>query len=171
LTANQYVLSNIIYERYFNTFEHYKFKFPKVVDKDLKYLTQENYIEKADSRIGYRVTKKFLDNVIKPDNFDELLSIYPVYVIRSGNNKDYLRTNKDTSKALYKKITSRKKSNHDFIIKCLKYEIETRTAEGSLQYMKKLPNWLKTKEWETWAERMEHEVKPITSKTYGTDLE
>ncbi|HPJ00551.1 MAG TPA: hypothetical protein PLN65_06925, partial [Enterococcus sp.] len=35
---------------------------------------------------------------------------------------------------------------HERILKALKYEIEIRTLEGSLKYMKRLPKWLNSEE-------------------------
>jgi hypothetical protein len=121
--------------------------------------------------VGFTITEKFLEYVVLADFFDALLSIYPVYVIRNGNSKDYLRTDRDRCRKKYSRITKNKRSNHNNIIKCLEFEINTRQSEGSMSFMKRLPNWLDGKEWETWAERMEHEVAPIKNVSYGTDLE
>lgn len=170
LTPDQFFLSYIIYERAFNTFESMRLYYPKMIEKGLKVLTEKGYIRKNSNRIGYTVTDSFLKFVVEVDNFEELLNKFPVYVIRNNGNKDYLRTDRERCKRKYSRITRSKKSKHDFIIKCLEFEKEVRKKENSLGYMKRLPNWLDSKEWETWAERMEHESVE-DDRQYGTDLE
>ena len=171
LTADQFLISFIIYERAFNTFESLRLYNPTMVNESVKTLVEKGYILKTSNRIGYTVTKSFLKFVVEVDSFDELLSKFPVYVIRNTGNKDYLRTDKDRCKRKYQRITKSKKSKHDFIMQCLDYEIKKRIEENSLCYMKKLPNWIDGKEWETWAERLEHEHNEKESTSYGTELE
>lgn len=171
LSPNQYVISILIYERAYNTLETLKLHFPEIIEESVAALLNKEIIIEASNRIGYTTTDKFSESILHADFFDNLLSVYPVFVVRNGNNKDYLRTDRSRCRKKYAKITRNKKSIHNHIIKCLEFEITTRQNEGTMSFMKRLPNWLDGKEWESWAERMEHEAAPIKQKAYGTDLE
>ena len=57
------------------------------------------------------------------------------------------------------------------LLKCLKYDISTKTMQGKLAYMKTMWKWLTTCEWEVFDEQMNNEE--ITSQNndiYGTKL-
>jgi len=173
LTANEFLLAFLVYERDYNTIETLKLNYPKTIEDNYKTLIEKDYVKKTGNRIGYTISQNFLDYVLELDSFDSLLAKFPVYVIRDNGSKDYLRTDKDRCRRKYNRISRTKKSNHDFVMKCLDYELKMRERENSLKYMKRLPNWLDSKEWEAWAERMEHEPLENSEsiKAYGTDLE
>lgn len=171
LTPNQFFVCQVIYERAYNTYESLRLYYPKILEEILPVLIDKGYIKKDSSRIKYSVTNSYLKFVVEADEFDQLLSKFPVYVIRNTGNKDYLRTDKTRCKRKYSRIIKTKKSSHDYIMECLDYEIKVRTAENSMNFMKKLPNWLDSREWETWGERMENEIDIKEEDTYGTELE
>ncbi len=172
LTANEFLLAFLVYERDYNTIETLKLHYPKIIEEDFKTLIKKDYVSTTGNRIGHTITKDFVNYVLELDSFDSLLAKFPVYVTRDNGAKDYLRTDKERCRRKYNKLSRTKKSNHDFILECLNYELETRNRENSLKYMKRLPNWLDSREWESWAERMEHEPLNTNSvQTYGTDLE
>jgi hypothetical protein len=88
------------------------------------------------------------------DLFDEFYNTYPVSAIRADGNKDYLRTNLPQCRLLYFRIINKSKSKHKNIINCLKEEIKYRTKTGSMSYMKRMYNWLKSEEWKVYEQKM-----------------
>lgn len=171
LDANDYLVANLVYERFYNTLESLKLRFPQIIQSSFKNLMDKGLITTSTSRIGYSVTEKFLENIASKDLFDELLETFPAYVVRTSGAKDYLRIDKDKNRKKYKKITKNKKSIHSHIIKCLKFEIASRQNENSMPYMRRLTSWIDGKEWEVWAERLENESTISKTETYGTELE
>jgi len=171
LTANQYLISYLIYQRAYSAYDNLKFNSPQIVKDELKELINKGFIFQTDTRMGYSVTDKFLEYFGNKDQFNELLDHYPTYVIRPDGQKDFLRTDRAKNKKRYDNIVKRNKSKHQHIIKCLDFEIQFRKNTDSLKYMKKLSNWIESCEWEIWSERMELEPSLKKSNTYGTELE
>jgi hypothetical protein len=171
LTAGQYLLAFLIYQRLYNAYSNLKFNFPQIIENDLQMLNDKGFIFQTGTRMGYSITDKYLEYCGNKDRFDELLERYPVFVIRPDGNKDFLRTDKKGNRRKYESLTNRSKSKHEHILKCLEFEIKTREREGSLKYMKRLNNWLTDREWEIWAERMEVDTQTeLKTTTYGTEL-
>lgn len=171
LTANQYLLALLIYERSYTAYTNLKNSFPQIVADDIKELTNKGFIFQSTNRLGYTITAEFLVYCSKKDMFDALVERFPIYVIRTDGTKDYLRTDRIRSKRRYDNITRHSKSKHELIMKCLDFELSTREVEGNLKYMKRLPNWLESQEWETWQERLENESTIVNTPKYGTNLE
>jgi len=171
LTANQYLLALLIYENSYTAFINLKTNFPQIIEDDIKELANKGFIFQSTNRLGYTITAEFLVYCSKKDMFDALIERFPIYVIRTDGTKDYLRTDRIRSKRRYDNITRHSKSKHELIMKCLEFEISVREMENSLKYMKRLPNWLDSQEWETWHERMENESVTVNNTKYGTDLE
>ena len=109
------------------------------------------------------------------NQFEELLKTFPTSVIRQDGQKDYLRTDKRKAERMYKKITRGRKDIHEHIMSCLNYEIEQRTITNNMMWMKKLPNWLNSNEWEVWSEKMkDDDLEALFGKEeeeYGTAVE
>lgn len=169
LTANQFLLAQLIYERHFMTLSKLKLEFAESIKQDLDILTGAGYL--TQSAGTHLITPKFVSILKKEGKFEEFFNTYPISVLRPDGNKDYLRVNKASCKTRYNNLIKKTKTRHDFIVSCLKFEIETRTKEGSLSYMKRMPNWLSSREWEAWAERMEDEVSLKSTSDYGQELE
>jgi hypothetical protein len=173
LTANQFLLAQLIYEGSLGTISSLKLEFgEKVIQEDLDILISAGYLRKSINT--YFVTPEFIRTVRKEGMFEELLALYPTSVVRVDGSKDYLRVGIARCKTRYNNIIKKSKAKHDNILKCLQLEIETRTRENSLAYMKRLANWLTSREWEAWEPRLEEAISEnnerITSN-YGEELE
>ena len=119
-----------------------------------------------------KVSQLFSKLVSEGSFFEELFDIYPRKITRPNGTIDYLRTDRSTCNRLYTFYTLNNRSKHDHILNCLKLEITTRQKEGSLGYMKRMPAWLVSKEWESYADRIADSTGvQIESQGYGTDVE
>lgn len=100
--------------------------------------------------------------------FDELLALYPVSVIRSDGTKDYLKTDTNRCRKSYNKIIGKNITKHQEIMDCLRFELDLRYNQGSLSYMKRLPKWIASEEWDVYKEAMKEEQ--IKTVSYGQQL-
>ena len=144
---------------------------PFIVDFDK--LRQKEYVE-GELYTTSVLTEKAEEIFNGQNLFNELLNAFPTSVIRTDGSKDYLRTDKKKAERLYKKITRGRKDIHEHILKCLEYEIASRMQQNKMMWMKKLPNWLSSNEWETWGEKMkDDDIEALFGKEdeYGTEVE
>ena len=162
------IIKSIVDEMPFNPFE---IEIPRL--KSLGYIEGETIL-------SLKLTEEGTDLIEARDFFQELLEIFPHSVIRKDGKKAYLRTDKKRSQSAYIKITRKRRDIHEYILECLKYEINQREQSGDMMWFKALPNWLKAQEWETWGERMKEElheekIKQLLGtekqKEYGEELE
>lgn len=108
--------------------------------------------------------------------FDQLLEVYPIYIIRPDGTKDYLRTDVNRCRVVYTRITKGKEGLHSQIMDCLRYELAIRKKEGSMRYMKRLPKWLVSEEWKVYDQRMKDDKETNIfdgeeDVSYGTSIE
>jgi len=146
--------------------------------EDLKVLEKINFIHNLNTndKLNFSnvvVRDEFLNLVnLKADLFEELLDIYPIKVRRPDGFYDYLKTDSARSRKRYNQLVRGNKLKHRKIINALKYELEIRQKEGSMMYMKRLPKWLSSREWEVFEERIKDEEKEVElTSTYGTNIE
>ena len=123
----------------------------------------------------YQITQKFkLLISSKEDFFDELYKEYPVKVIRTNGDVDYLRADRNTARRIYALLTKGDKQVHVHIIKCLRFEVKKRYANNSLNYMKRLNKWLSSREWESYEDEVGDSSSVATRNEgelrYGTGL-
>lgn len=116
----------------------------------------------------------YLKTLVNSDDlFKEFLNTFPLKVIRTDGTVDYLRTDQSKARMLYLAATRGKKSIHDHILKCLKYEINYREQTNSLKFMKRMTTWLSTSEWEAFEDQID-DLSNTTLKEnepgYGTEL-
>lgn len=166
VTANQFLLAQLIYEDSWNIIKSIKELYDTQEDFDT--LTSAGYLK--SSRNAYIVTPKFVALVKGQGMFEQLLALFPTSVLRPDGTKDYLRVGHERCKIRYNNIIKKSKARHDHIVKCLELEVNIRTQENKLGYMKRLANWLTAKEWEAWSPRLEEASSPKTI-SYGEDLE
>jgi hypothetical protein len=143
---------------------------------DIKYLIDNKFLERYEITTlldlkGYLVTAKYKDMVITGDFFDELLENYPSKVIRPDGSSDFLRTDLKRCRTKYTTKTKNKRVKHEHILKCLKFEVSKRVAEGSLKYMKRLPKWLESEEWTAYEDAIKDSANTTIVHGYGTELE
>lgn len=99
-----------------------------------------------------RYLDSFVDKMVQ-----ELIDTYPQKVTRPDGNIDYLRSNVKIIKEQYKKLIKENREKHEFIIRCLKYQIKQFTNTGKLPYMKRLTKWLENEEWREYEDRIINE--------------
>jgi len=123
----------------------------------------------------YQISPTFKELISsKGDLFDELYSEYPVKVIRTNGDVDYLRADRETARRIYALHVKGDKTVHDHIIKCLRFEVKKRYANSSLNYMKRLNKWLSSREWESYEDEVDDLSSAATrnegESRYGTEL-
>jgi len=175
LSPNEAVLLSLLYEG--------KNKVVKELSTGLKQdpfeyelvrLKELGYVE-GKTALSLKLTEKGKEVYEARDYFQEFLDAFPTSVIRKDGKRAYLKTDKKRSRDKYFKITRKRKDIHEHILKCLKYEVEQRTASGDMMWFKGMPNWLAAEEWENWGERMKDEERikifEGEGKDYGSELE
>lgn len=180
LTAHQFLIVKLIHEKRFENLDKYikSSKSLNNIEEDLNHLNNVGLIDLYNSTNpkdfkNIKVTSKFIKEMSEDDYFDELVNLYPVKVVRKNGVTDYLRTERASSRRLYEMIVARNKSKHEHIMKCLRYEVDLRSREGSLGYMKRLPNWLVSREWKSFEDRIvdSENVQNQEITKYGTEIE
>jgi len=136
---------------------------------ELKYLTSTSFLQNSYDysmcKIGHE-----LNSLLKVDDiFEEFLETYPSSVIRTDGVVDYLRTDQKTCRMIYIKVTHNNQADHQHILKCLKFEVDKRTKDGSLKFMVRMTKWLSTEAWKSYEDEMQK--LPNGNVKYGTELE
>ena len=177
LTAHQFLIVKLLHERLFDTLNSY-INLSNSRDNlgdDLSILSSAGFLNYNASDPGdfkiIRLTPLFARVVTEGNFFEELFETFPRKIFRPNGTVDYLRTDRSNAERLYKFITGNNKSKHDHIMKCLRLEIELRQREGNLHYMKRLPNWLTSREWESYADRIVDSTGVLNEERYGTNVE
>lgn len=141
-------------------------------DDEISYLVQQNLITSIE-RGGftvYQATEKLTSFIAnKGDYFDKFYDQYPVYVLRPDGSKCYLRANVNKCRHLFNVTCGKSSAMAEHLINCLKFEIDKKTREGKLSYMKTMWRWLVDHQWEESEEEMNDNVEQTTN-TYGTEL-
>lgn len=141
-------------------------------DEEISYLVQQNLITSIE-RGGFTVyegterLKSFIAN--KEDYFDVFYNQYPVYVLRPDGSKSYLRANVNKCRHLFNTTCGKSSAMAEHLINCLKFEIDKKTKEGKLSYMKTMWRWLVDHQWEESEEEMNDTVD-LNTPAYGTEL-
>lgn len=140
--------------------------------KELGFIIDENDKEGEYDLSKISVTPSFRGLYRKEGAFEELLEVYPTFVIRPDGTKDNLKVDLPKCRKIYNSLVKNNKSLHEHIIKCLHNELSLRTVNGTMRYMKRLPKWLSAEEWKSYEES---DVSSTSAKTetdiYGTKLE
>jgi hypothetical protein len=141
-------------------------------DDEISYLVQQNLIVsiERDGFTVYKPTERLTSFVAnKDDYFDTFYDQYPVYVLRPDGMKSYLRANVNKCRHLFNVTCGKSSAMAEHLIDCLKFEIDKKTREGKLSYMKTMWRWLVDHQWEESEEEMNDNVEQSTSN-YGTEL-
>ena len=120
-----------------------------------------------------KLSNKFIKLVSRGDVFEELIRHYPKSVVRPDDRVDYLLTDLSSAKNIYTKLTNKNIALHDFIIECLKEEIEDREANDTMKFMKRLPKWISDRGWESYKEQVRslQAVNGDSRYVYGTRIQ
>ena len=136
----------------------------QLIDKDL--ITS---IERGNS-ITYTETEKLTKVIaLEKDYFDLFYDMYPIYVLRPDGTKNYLRANVNKCRHLFKVLSGNSEAMSEHLIECLKFELDKKTREGKLSYMKTMWRWLVDHQWEATEEEM-HDTAINKVDSYGTDI-
>lgn len=143
-----------------------------ISDDEISYLVQQKLITSIErgGSIIYEPTE-MTSKIVTPekDYFDLFYDMYPVYVLRPDGSKCYLRANVNKCRHLYNAYVGKSSYYAEHINKCLKYEIEKKTLQGKIGYMKTMWRWLVDHQWEATEEEMA-DVITKTQDAYGTEL-
>jgi hypothetical protein len=178
LTAHQFLIIKMLHDQRLDELREYLkcIKSDGTLGYDLSILYDRGFLNYDASNPEdfniIKVSPLYSKLISEGTFFEELFDIFPRKIVRPNGTIDYLRTDRSTCNRLYTFYTLNNRSKHDHILKCLKLEIETRQKEGSLCYMKRMPSWLLSKEWESYADRIaDSSGVQIESNKYGTDAE
>lgn len=144
-----------------------------ISDDDISYLIKTGLvtsIERGDSII-YEPSEKLKSNTTPvKDYFDLFYDMYPVYVVRPEGSKAYLRANVNKCRNLYNTYVGNSSAMAEHINSCLQFELDKKTREGKVSYMKTMWRWLVDHQWEVSEEEMQDTVKPNSVAEYGQEL-
>lgn len=144
-----------------------------ISDDEITDLVSQNLIvvTKNNDSITYQPTDQ-LKQIIEPkrDYFDLFYDVYPVYVMRPDGTKSYLRANIHKCRKLYDIYVGNSSDMAKHLLNCLMYEIEKKTRENKLSYMKTMWRWLQDHQWEEVEEEMRDNTQTKVSNSYGTEL-
>jgi hypothetical protein len=184
ISAHQYLLLKLAYEGDYDHMKDY-LKYTKTYDdlpKDMTQLYNAGFISSFfDSKATFRgiiPTAKFKEKAIYTgDPFDEFYDIFPTKVLRPDGNYDYLRTDRQRCRKIYHNIIKVNKTMHDYIMSCLKIEVDVRSRTGKMAFMKRMPTWLSSEEWKVYEDRLTTARTSSASASvqegvgYGTEID
>ena len=158
LTASQYVILFLLYSKEYTILNAYFTSTDyQYYDMDLNNLIAEGYVITSINHLDfdlYQLTPKAIKLFYKDTSkwFDELLLEFPTRATRPDGMTVALRISLPASKKRYDKAIGKDEDLHRSIIKALKYEVSQRTRSNGLMYMKTLPRWIESREWESFLE-------------------
>lgn len=173
LNINQLVFLNLLLNDYQSNNQDILKLISLVSDEDIADLNRRDLIvtTHTNDSISYDLSNKSKTLLVEKDWFDEFYEQFPVYVVRPDGTRDYLRVNVNKCRQQYKKIVGRSKAMHQHLLKALKYDIEKKTLNGKLSYMKSMWKWLTQCEWENYDEELKYKDEQTkTISNYGTGL-
>lgn len=146
----------------------------RISENEIQGLIDNNFITvttSGDNKI-YKTTNKLKNYSDREKTwFDEFYEVFPVYVMRPDGTKGFLRSNINKCRNEYKKIVGKSRAMHEHILKCLKFEIDSKTITGKLGYFKTMWKWLAQHEWEVIEEQLQYEQgETINENSYGTTI-
>jgi hypothetical protein len=159
ISVQQYVILTLAYKKELKLLERYLIGSGTLnnLPKDLTYLYENKFVENPPDVNAIISTIRVSDKFIRifqsnSDSFETFFEAYPVRVLRPDGNYDYLRVDRKRSKLLYNNIVGSDASKHQLLMKCLKLEVEDRTKKGQLGFMRRMPMWLTSEAWKTYAD-------------------
>jgi hypothetical protein len=156
ISADTYIMLYLIYKRNYLVANKILASRPVLTDEVLEDLINKRLIHNSNlpgfcNPQKIQVRDMFVENVIKSTSFfDEFLEHFPIKVTRPDGNVDYLRSDLKRCKIIYNKVIKGDRELHEDMIKYLELEIRLRNETNQMKFMKRLPKWLASEEWETW---------------------
>lgn len=176
ITADVYIMLYLIHKKNFTVANKIQSKHPVLTEEVVSDLISKRLIHNSNNPGEFLPQKIiirdiFVENVITPISFyDEFLEHFPVKVTRPEGNVDYLRVDLKRCKVLYNKITKGDREIHNNMLRYLDEEVKCRTNTNQLKFMKRLPKWLASEEWEVWRLKLKDSKDLDYSLGYGQTL-
>ena len=149
ITADDFLYLYLLHAKSYDCLEQLSLK------PDTEALQTKGLIKLGEELEDHVVRQTFLD--MFQASFDqmwaELLSHFPLKVFNNGHLR-ILRAKDSAAKAnskareRYRKIVGGDLVKHQFIVKCLKNELELRKSTNTLGYMQMLTTWVNNYTWE-----------------------
>ena len=166
LSADQFVIIQLILDNRIDRLEEFKqIIIESKFDESIEKLIQLDYLEIIDET--YTITDKCKKTFKNKGRFEEFYNAFPTSVIRPDGKRESLRTDKKRCATKYNRIAKRQ-DIHDTIMECLNKELLDRESNGTMKYMKKMPNWLSSEGWKEYENT--DGVVAITGGGYGTEI-
>ena len=134
----------------------------------LEYLTSTSFLQNYHDYSRCRLSNKLYSLLKTEDLFEEFLEEYPKSVVRTDGVIDYLRTDQKHCSQIYLLQTKNSRAKHDHILKCLRFEIDKRTHDGSMKFMVRMGKWLTSEAWKAYEDEINN-TKQVSN--YGTNVE
>lgn len=172
INLNQLIFLSLVLDKNQKSNQNVRQIVSLILDDEIQDLIDQGLITSVETgnAITYMSTEK-LQKFIKPekDYFDIFYEMYPVYVVRPDGIKTYLRANVNKCRHLYNTYVGHSEATAQHINSCLKFEIEKKTKEGKICYLKTMWRWLVDHQWEESEAEMQDTTKQ-TFNAYGTEL-
>ena len=143
-----------------------------ISDDEISYLIQNNLITSMErGGFTYYNPSKYLKEQLTPkrEYFDVFFDMYPVYITRPDGTKSFLRSNKNRCRELYNQYVHDSEDAAKHLLECLNFDIQQKTIQGKLGYMKTMYRWLIEHCWEIVEEEMKYQ-QTKAEQSYGTEL-
>lgn len=173
LTLNQLVFLSLVLSKNQPKHQQLRSLFSLMNSSEIHELVKDGYITVTteSGNIKYLPTDFLLQKVGKAeDMFDQFKDAYPVYVVRPDNTKDYLRTNINKCRKFYNQLVGGSRAQHEHIMSCLLHDLDKKATTGKLCYMKRMWQWLTSREWEAIEQEVEDTNITETQSIYGTEI-
>lgn len=175
LTPDEYLLLQLIQNHALVTAKKLVTKMSTLTTSTLERLVAKRLIHNSNqpgemdvSRIMLRNT--FIGELKKDELFDELVKEFPGTIIRPDGTKDWLKTDLNKCRKLYTALVKHDEVLHNNVMACLRLEKFERNRTGKMSYMKRLPNWINSQEWDSWKERLLDSHVETIDLGYGLNL-
>lgn len=146
-----------------------------ISENDINVLVAKNILTKESlgrDITEIELTESILEEIKPVDFFMEFYNMYPVSVVRTDNRRDYLRADISRCRRYYEKLVGKSKSKHEYMLDCLRFELEFRRKNNSMGFMKRMSKWFMSEEWLMYEEFLkEQEIPKEIIHQYGTDVE
>ena len=149
ITADDFLYLYLLHAKSYDCLEQLTLK------PDTEALQTKGLIKLGEELRDHIVRQTFLD--MFQASFDqmwaELLSHFPLKVFNNGHlrvirAKDAAAKANSKARERYRKIVGEDLLKHQFVVKCLKNELELRKSTNTLGYMQMLTTWVNNYTWE-----------------------
>lgn len=171
ININQLIFLSLVLDKNQKSNQNVRKIVSLISDDDISSLVQQELITSTETgnATTYRPSNKLI-SFMEPerDHFDRFYEMYPVYVMRPDGTKCYLRANVNKCRHLFNTYVGKSDAMAEHLIECLEFEINKKTTQGKLSYMKTMWRWLVDHQWEETEAEIEDVPQHVNS--YGTEL-